>query len=91
MIHGFQKKILEYWREYKTFFLIIVPILLLFVPKVFTGLELGDGLPRIAEAVKISKNPGFLLYPLPPIWYYITAFIWILTQSIRIAGLVTLC
>jgi len=89
MIHGFQKKILEYWREYKTFFLIIVPILLLFVPKVFTGLELGDGLPRIAEAVKISKNPGFLLYPLPPIWYYMTASIWILTQSIRIAGLVT--
>ncbi len=91
MIHGFQKKILEYWREYKTFFLIIVPILLLFVPKVFTGLELGDGMVRWAEIEKFSQYPNFLIYPLPPIWYYITASIWILTQSVRIAGLVTLC
>ncbi len=80
---------MELWKKYKFPILIIIPILLLVVPKALTGLELGDGLGRVAEAVKISQDPGFLLYPLPPLWYYISSVVWILTQNIRMVGLVS--
>lgn len=89
MIQDFKKGVLKFYRKYKVPILVIIPILLLIVPKALTGLELGDGLPRVAEAVNLSKNPDFLLYPFPPLWYYMASIIWILTENIRIVGLLS--
>jgi len=89
MIQEIQKGGLEFWKKYKFPILIIIPILLLVVPKALTGLELGDGLPRVAEAVNLSVNPNFLLYPFPPLWYYMATILWILTENIRIVGLLS--
>ncbi|NIO20368.1 MAG: hypothetical protein GTN76_06415 [Candidatus Aenigmarchaeota archaeon] len=89
MVYGIEKRVSKFWGKCKNPILIIIPVLLLVVPKALTGLELGDGLPRVAEAVKLSQDPNFLLYPLPPLWYYMSAVVWILTQNIRIVGLVS--
>lgn len=85
-----EKRLLRFFKKYKNPILIIIPILLIFVPKALTGLELGDGLPRAIEAFRLLQHPQFwLLYPLPPLWYYISALVWLLTDNIRIVGLVT--
>jgi len=89
MIQETKKTLTEFWKRYKFPILIIIPILLLVVPKALTGLELGDGMVRWGEVARFSQYPNFLIYSLPPIWYYITSIVWILTQNIRIAGLVS--
>jgi|GEM_PF-1945089 len=89
MIREAREMVFEFWVKYKNPILITIPILLLVVPKALTGLELGDGLPRVIEAINLSVNPDFLLYPFPPLWYYMASFIWIFTQNIRIVGLLS--
>jgi hypothetical protein len=89
MIQETRKMVFDLWKKYKFPVLVIIPVLLLVVPKALTGLELGDGMVRWGEVAKFSQYPNFLIYSLPPLWYYITSVVWVLTGSIRIAGLVS--
>jgi len=83
-------KMIEIIVEKRKIILFVLPFVLLVVPKFFTGLELGDGLPRLGETYYLYKNlDQILLYPLPPIWYYITLSVFAITGSIILAGLVS--
>ena len=71
--------------------LFLASLALLFLPKLITHFEFGDGLPyHIGLAIQMATNAEtLLLQPQPPLYYPLLAPLWLATKSIAAVGLLT--